>query len=533
MEALDHCDREISHIEKLIKDGHPDLQGLTLGLSDWHTERRLILESLQDPVERIKLYDQFLASKIPISPEAGISTSASTLHHTRSSLYPFQKDIVDWALRRGRAAIFADCGLGKTPMQLYWADAIVRHTHRAVLIFAPVAVADQTEDEAQKFGVFANVVGSPEDFDPTFPIVYISNYEKLHWFESKQSGLGGIVLDESSILKSFDGHFRQSIVNFASSIPYRLACTATPAPNDLVELCNHADFLDIMRPKEVKALFFKQNTDVQGQAHTWRLKHHAEEDFWSWLASWSVSIRKPSDLGYENGAFQLPPLEFIEHSTKATNTAISGIHGRLSSRRISLQDRVRVCADLANNSSETWLIWCNLNDESRALVQAIPDAVELTGSMPERKKEQALHGFSSGRIRVLVTKPSIAGFGMNWQHCHNTAFVGLSDSYEQLYQAVRRCWRFGQRHKVYAHIITSESEQAVIENIKRKEEQSSRIMTELVKRTSVYSTANCMRKNMNYKEEADFGKGWSMCLGDSVRMLDSVPCMSTPIAQMM
>lgn len=517
--ALSRCSSELASFERLLLNGHTDVSGLTLAIHDWSAERRLIIQSLFDPTERAKLYDEFIRSKMTISPESGLSGTYSH-HPSRSLLYPFQQDITDWALRRGRAAVFADCGLGKTPMQLVWADTVAQFTGKPVLILAPIAVSDQTVLEGLKFNVPVSLCESDrETFDHAQ--VYISNYERLHWFHGKEERLGGIVLDESSILKSFDGKFRQMIVDFSNPIPYRLACTATPAPNDLVELCNHADFLGIMRPKEVKALFFKQAQDARGQAHTWRLKHHAAEDFWSWLASWSVSLRRPSDLEYKDDGFMLPPLTYTDHKTQDTGVDASGVQGRLKARRASIEDRVMACAELVNDSDETWIVWCNLNDESKLLTECIAGAIELTGSQPHKKKEEILLGFSSGKIRVLVTKPRIAGFGMNWQHCHRMAFVGLSDSYEQLYQAVRRCWRFGQTQPVSVSIITSENETEVVENIERKEKQSTQIMDELVKRTSVYSIENCKRKDMAYREDIAMGEGWTMLLGDSVKLLDS------------
>jgi DNA modification methylase len=465
---------------------------------------------------RILMYDAFIAAKIPIAAGAGNAVSAST-HKGFSQLYGFQSDIVEWALRRGRAAVFADCGLGKTPIQLIWADIVAQHTSDPVLIFAPIAVAHQTVLEGVKFHVPVNIAESTFDLVPG---VNITNYEKMHRFTDAPGVLGGVVLDESSILKSFDGKFRQQIIDFCENIPYRLACTATPAPNDLVELCNHADFLGLMRPKEVKALFFKQD----GTAQEWRLKHHAAEDFWGWLASWSVSIRKPSDLKYEDGGFRLPQLSIHEILTPDLGIDISGVQGRLKSRRAGIEDRVMACADLINadRTKDPWVVWCNLNDESKLLTDVIDGAVELTGSDRPSHKERVLSDFATGKIRVLVTKPRIAGFGMNWQHCNKMAFVGLSDSYEQYYQAVRRCWRFGQTREVHAYVIAAESEKGIVENIKRKEKQSATLMDQLIKRTSVYSIENCRRTDMNYQEDVAAGTNWEMYLGDCIRMLDDV-----------
>lgn len=513
------CEKEINRVSKLLYNGHTDIHGLSLASHDWNQEKKLLIQSLFDDRERISLYRDYLTRKTKLSLESGDNPA---LNHNSNLLYGFQLDITKWALRRGRAAIFADCGLGKTPMQLFWSDAVSRHTRKPVLILVPIAVADQTESEAIKFGIRAQIVDSPDDILFQSPGIYISNYEKLHWYEGKQNEFGGLVLDESSILKSMDGSLRQSIIDFSESIPYRLACTATPAPNDLVELCNHADFLGIMKPKEVKALFFKQTQDIKGQAHTWRLKHHATEDFYSWLASWSVALRSPSDLKYDNAGYNIPPLRFIEHKSTDTGVDIKGIQGRLRSRRLGIDSRVDATAEFVNADETTgpWVVWCNLNDESKLLSLRINGAVELTGSQPPKKKEQILRDFKRGLIRVLVTKPGIAGFGMNWQHCNKMAFVGLSDSYEQLYQAIRRCWRFGQDREVFAHIVTAENEQGIIDNIRRKEKQSAEIMDQLVKRTSVYTIENCKRSNMSYREDYTEGKWYSLLLGDSALMLD-------------
>lgn len=521
MQQLERIDREIRNVEQMLLNNHTDVQGLTLALHDWSKERQLLIQSLHNPVNRIKLYDEFISAKLPIANEMGGGLSAKS-YPGYQQLYRFQQDIVQWALRRGRAAAFTDCGTGKTAMQLLWAWAVANAANKPVLIFAPISVAEQTALEGIKFHVPVTVCESAQDILPGNPGVYITNYEKMHWFTDVNHCLGGLVLDESSILKSFDGKFRQQIVDFAEPILYRFACTATPAPNDIVELCNHADFLGIMKPKEVKALFFKQAQDVQGQAHTWRLKRHAEEDFWSWLSSWSVSLRRPSDLKYPDEGFILPPLEWTEHQTRSTGVKLSGIQGRLASRRASIEDRCQHAAGLVNSdtSLDIWIIWCGLNDESKRLTELISGAVELTGSMPEKKKRQIIRDFMAGRVHRLVTKCDIFGFGMNAQIAHKMAFVGLSDSFEQLYQAVRRCWRFGQKSPVHAHVIISESEYAVVENIKRKEDQSTKIMDELVARTSVYSIENCRRENMAYQEDVDMGKDWTFVLGDSVKVLD-------------
>lgn len=463
-------------------------------------------------------YAEFLNRKRFAVVPVGVEVEASMLSRM---LFPFQRDITRWALRRGRAAIFADCGLGKTPMQLEWSRAIVQETGRPVLILAPLAVSRQTRREGEKFGVQVHVCRTQGDVRPG---VNIANYEMLSHF--RPEAFGGIVLDESSILKAFGGVMRKEITDFGRQIPYRLACTATPAPNDLIELTNHAEFLEIMEGKEIIALFFTQDGNT---THRWRLKGHAREDFWRWMASWSVALRKPSDLGYSDEGFVLPPLRFHQvtvdvatpQSTLFPVEALTLLE-RQRARRESISDRVRACAERVNGSSEPWVVWCDLNDESGALARAIPDAVEVRGSDSPEHKESAMLDFAEGQVRVLVTKPTIAGFGMNWQHCSQMAFVGLSDSYEQLYQATRRCWRFGQRKPVDVHLITAETEGAVVKNIQRKEMQAAEMMDSIVRHMAGLSLEMARREEMTYQEDVARGHGWEIHLGDSVQTVDRI-----------
>jgi hypothetical protein len=414
---------------------------------------------------RISEYREFLRAKSVISQPCGFTPEA-----LNPMLFDFQADITRWAIRRGRAAIFADCGLGKTAKQLEWARAVSRHENAPVLVLAPLAVSEQTVAEGSKFGIPVTLCESMADVKPG---VNVSNYEKLHHFRPE---FAGIVLDESSILKAFDSKTRQAITEFSRSIRYRLACSATPAPNDHVELGNHAEFLGVMTRAEMLATFFVHDG---GDTSKWRLKGHAETEFWKWLASWAVMIRKPSDLGYGDGAFILPPLRLHERIVDATTDSgmlfsveAQTLEARRAARRDSIETRVAACAELVNNSLDQWVVWCNLNAESEALAAAIPDAVEVTGADDGEFKRRAAMAFANGSARVLVSKPLIFGFGMNWQHCSKVAFVGLSDSYEQFYQAVRRCWRFGQTRPVDCHIICAETEGAVLRNIQRKELQA-------------------------------------------------------------
>lgn len=463
-------------------------------------------------------YQTFLKQKRITSPPVGIEPETIS-----APLFLFQQDIVRWALRRGRAAIFADCGLGKTAMQLEWARQISESQKGPVLILAPLAVSEQTQDEGRKFGISVQLCETVEDVRSG---VNVTNYEKLHKFAP--DGLKGIVLDESSILKAFDGKTRTQLIEFASSIPFRLACTATPAPNDHTELGNHAEFLSIMDMPEMLATFFVHDG---GDTSKWRLKGHAQQDFWKWVASWAVMMRKPSDLGYTDEGFDLPPLNIHQHTIaveQPTDTLFAveakTLLERRGARRDSLTERVLQAARIANASKESWLVWCDLNAESTALSATIPDCVQVTGSDTAAHKRAALLDFAAGRVRVLVSKPSICGFGMNFQICHNIAFVGLSDSYEAFYQAVRRCWRFGQTKAVECHVIAAETEGAVVRNIQRKEKDAAKMAEGMVKHMAHINQKNLKgtaREATIYESDAKEGEGWRAILGDSVEVLKS------------
>jgi hypothetical protein len=635
-------------------------------------------------------YAAFLAGKRATVEPVGFEVADADLNQ---QLFDWQRAIVRWALHRGRAALFEDCGLGKTPQQLEWANQVARHTGRPVLILAPLAVARQTQREGEKFHIPVTVCATAADVQPG---VNITNYEKLHHFTPDP--FAGIVLDESSILKSFEGSTRQQITTFARAILYRLACTATPAPNDLIEITNHAEFLDIMSGKEIIALYFKQDGNT---THAWRLKKHAVTPFYQWMASWSLAMRRPSDLGYDDGAFQLPPLRMHQVTTEGRPaegnlfvTEAQTLLERRQARRASLPDRVAACADRVNASADQWIVWCDLNAESEALTKAIPGAVQVTGSDSNEYKElamlwfsgaqcicdqemfrakhvewqevhkkisntcanitekipvnssehennrtrltqqdeidiettrnlgisarnyqeqgtrkrnetddlsltmgsqqknttectndretdaqyaeqanhqtccvmrerdddftsttitnlvssgdcsaqtatlglesskiitncsnelQCICGHASGR-RVLVSKSSICGFGMNFQNCHQMAFVGLSDSWEQLYQATRRCWRFGQHYPVDAYIITSDAEGAVVRNIERKEAQATAMFDGIIEEMNIHElNRKCERKEAEYVEDSATGKGWELKLGDSCQRIKEIP----------
>lgn len=464
-------------------------------------------------------YGRFLAGKSIASSAVGFNVSSVS-----EALFPFQRDIVRWALKRGRAALFEDCGLGKTPQQLEWAHHVAER-FGPVIIFDPLAVSSQTEREGRKFGIPVTICRTQADVRDG---VNVTNYEKLHHF--RPEGFAGLVLDESSILKGFDGKTRKALTEFAESIPYRLCCTATPAPNDYMELGNHAEFLGVMKLTEMLSMFFVHDG---GDTSKWRLKGHAETAFWKWVCSWAVAIRKPSDLGYADGSFLLPELH-VEQVTVHTDATPEGylfpveaetLQERNSARRESIADRVQACAELVNSIDEPWIVWCNLNAESSALAAAIPDAVEVVGADTAEFKESSLQRFTDGSIRVLVTKPTIAGFGLNWQHCRRIAFVGLSDSYEQFYQAVRRCWRFGQEREVFCYVITAETEGAVVRNIQRKEQQAMEMMDGMVDhmKTEMYrEIRGCERESSDYETDRQTGAKWTAVLGDCVDAVASM-----------
>lgn len=422
-------------------------------------------------------YEHFLKNKRFVLESCGFDIDKNTLN---PKLYDFQKDIVRWALAKGRACIFADCGMGKTAMQLSWSYQIYKHSDftAKVLILAPLSVCEQTKREGLKFGYEVNICESQADVKPG---INITNYEKLDKFVANE--FNAVVLDESSILKSFTGKVRTAIIDNFINVPYKLACTATPAPNDYMELGNHSEFCGVMTRSEMLSMFFVHDG---GETSKWRLKGHAEDVFWQWMASWCVFVDNPRNLGYEIDGFDLPSLhinEIIVDGDEPSQESLS-LTERREARKQSLQLRCEKAAEYVNNSDEQWLVWCDLNDESHTLHSLINDSVEVQGSDKDEHKTNSMLNFAQGDIKCLVTKPKIAGFGMNWQNCHNMIFTGLSDSYEAYYQALRRCWRFGQTKEVNVYIIISAKEGCVKQNIERKQTDFIKMqkeMTELTK----------------------------------------------------
>lgn len=514
MTPIERCEAELAAIEALPRDlPLAERIGAEHGWLDWNEEKLQLQE---------QKYEEFLNSKAATAQPCGFEPVRLS-----SSLFEFQRDITRWACRRGRAAIWADCGLGKTFMELEWAREVVGYTNGKVLHLCPLAVAEQTRREGDKFGVLVNVCRSSSDLRDG---INVTNYEMLHHFSPND--FAGIVLDESSILKARDGKTRKAITEFCSRIPYRLACTATPAPNDHMEIGMHAEFLGVMTAAEMLAMFFVHDG---GETAVWRLKRHAMDKFWQWVASWAVLIRKPSDLGYSDEGFDLPAIISHQHTVGAEwsdgflfPVEAKTLSQRRQARRDSLSLRVKKCADIVNLSADQWVVWCDLNDESKALAASIDGASEVTGSQDNDTKERLMEDFATGKIRVLVTKPTIAGWGLNWQHCHNMAFVGLSDSFEQLYQAKRRCWRFGQLKQVHCHVITSELEGAVVSNIERKERQYEELiegMIDHMKELNSVAVHGAERTESQYERSVATGDAerWIAHLGDSCEIIREIP----------
>lgn len=421
-------------------------------------------------------YSEFLNSKKFILESSGFEVERSDLN---PNLFDFQKDIVRWALAKGRAAIFASCGLGKTLMQLEWASNICKHTGSSakVLILAPLAVSAQTVREGEKFGITVNLCESQADVQNG---INITNYEKLDKFVANE--FTGVVLDESSILKSFTGKVRTAIIDNFLQVPYKLACTATPAPNDYMELGNHSEFLGVMTRAEMLAMFFVHDG---GQTSKWRLKGHAQSVFWQWMASWAVFIDNPINLGYDTSDYDLPKLNINEIVVDADEPIqeILTLTERRKARKDSLILRCQRAADIINSSDEQFIVWCDLNAEQDKLAELINDNVSVQGSTSNKFKVEREKAWREGNYKTLITKPLCFGYGMNWQHCHNMIFTGLSDSYEQYYQALRRCWRFGQKSTVNVYIIISAKEGCVKQNIERKEADFLKMQSEMIKLT--------------------------------------------------
>lgn len=426
-------------------------------------------------------YSDFLTNKTQVGGDGGFEPT-----FIPDVLFPFQRSLVEWSVRKGRAAIFADCGLGKTLIELVWAENVARHTGKPVLILTPLAVAGQIIREAKKFGIEAERSNDGK-FSLTAKIV-VTNYDRLYYFDATK--FSGSAADESGGIKNFEAARTAEVTEFFRTLPYRLLCTATAAPNDYVELGTSAEALGEMGFQDMATKFFKKQTskDHLGWGRTkYRLRSHAERDFWRWICSWARAVRKPSDLGFEDGAFILPPLETEEHVIEAKtkrpgclfDLAAVTLEEQREERRRTLPERCEKVLELVADTNQPALVWCHLNDEANRLEKMIPGSVQISGDDSNEEKEEKILAFSDGQVRVMVSKPVCLGFGLNFQHCSHQTFFP-SHSFEQYYQAVRRCWRFGQTKTVKVDMITSEGEQGVLDNLKRKADAADVLFTHLV-----------------------------------------------------
>jgi len=466
-------------------------------------------------------YEQFLTGKLVAAQPVGFDV---TLDELNPLLFDWQKVVVQWALKRGCAAMFESCGLGKTAQQLEWAKHIARMTGGDVLILAPLAVSSQTVREGAKFGISVNKCRAQAEVSPG---VNITNYEMLEHFDAGH--FAGVVLDESSILKGFMGKLRNFVIDSFANTPYRLACTATPAPNDHTELGNHSEFLGVMpRMNMLSTWFVNDGYDAQG----FRLKGHAASDFWRWVSTWAVCLSKPSDMGFTDDGYILPPLRTVKHHVgqdfECANGQLIRTHapsatGLGRELRATIDIRADKTAEIATATDGPVLIWVNLNDEAEAVLSRIPDAKQITGSMSTDSKEQVISDFVDGRLRVLVGKPSICGFGMNFQHCADMVFMGMSYSFEQRYQAVRRCWRFGQTKPVNDHVVMSPSEARIFEKVHIKELKHMEMEQEMSADVALSHEANVRTSGMEYNRKEVRGKDWTIINGDSCKEIQNIP----------
>ena len=478
-DELARCDAELARLADYTAEERAawcegDRWGSVLAECDWTAEKKRIeMESSK------RSYDEFLKRKRILAAPCGFDVADEDIN---PMLFPFQRDICRWALRRGKSAVFAHTGLGKGPIQLEWCGQVSHHTKRPTLISAPLAVAQQFKRESVKFHIPITLCRSGSDMQPG---VNVTNYERLDRFDLDE--FAGISLDESSCLKDWTSKTTQSLIERLANIPYKLCCTATPSPNDHAELGTHAELLDVMRRAAMLAMFFEHDG---GETSKWSLKGHGKRPFWKFVASWAVCLKKPSDLGYADDGFDLPPLHMTEHivsvdqsiSTdgmlfRCPDLSATGLHKEM---RLTAHDRAARVAELvAMYPDEQWLIWCNTDYEAKAVRSAIPAVIEVRGSDSQETKESSVIRFLDGDIKYLLSKPSIFGFGLNLQCCQNIAFVGLSYSFESLFQAIRRCWRFGQTKPVNAHLVIAETEGSVLSAIRRKEAQYEELQGEM------------------------------------------------------
>jgi DNA modification methylase len=467
-------------------------------------------------------YKEFLESKQLIAHPQGKGIDPDDLH---PALFDFQRNLTRWSVLKGRAAIFAGTGMGKTIMFLSWSQAIADR----VLVLSPLAVAQQTVREGIKFDIPVTYARSMSD-SPKHGIT-VTNYEMMDHFD--EDAYEAVVLDESSIIKDQMAKTRTKLIDKFKHTPYKLACTATPAPNDILEIANHAEFLGIMNLRDVQGAFFTHDSSQTVSVGGWRLRHYGEDKFYRWLASWAMTLRMPSDLGYDDNGFVLPPLNTYTHFVDVDyvpegqlySTGLKGIQDRQRVRRATIADRVNLSADLINDSDEQWVAWVGLDDEGRELEKLVNDCILVEGRHSLDYKTEAIESFLRGDVKVMITKRKIAGFGLNMQNCHNAVYVGLSDSFEKYYQSVRRFWRFGQDKEVNIHVVMSDIEDVVWQNVQRKETEANRLMEKLIDNIAEFEKAeigNQANTTFAYQSKINEGRGWRAILGDSSELMKGV-----------
>ena len=462
-------------------------------------------------------YQNFIAEKRKKLQPSGFVP----IGELNSNLFDWQATVVDWALRRGRAALFEECGLGKTLQQLAWAEQVVRKTNKPVMLHCPVGVRQQTMRESDKFSIGCEVKICNEASEVITGINLV-NYEKIHHFDTNV--FAGVVLDESSILKNALGKTKRLLVESYQQTPYRLACTATPSPNDHIELGSHAEFLGICEREDMLSKYFVHDGSDTSK---WRLRGHAVKHFWEWVASWAVCLSKPSDIAGSDDGFNLPNLNVERHMVSVDQSSpiegllfnVSGISATTihEEKRLTCNARCDKVAELVTGKTDPVVIWCDTNYESDALMERMPEAIEIRGTHSEKAKENMLSAFADGEAKTLITKPSVAGFGMNWQHCNHQVFAGLSYSFEAYFQAVRRCWRFGQKRPVTVDIVLAESESALQSAVANKESDHRLMQAEM---------ANAMKSATMKEIGLDKGKAVYQ-VGESINLpsfLGEVTC---------
>jgi DNA modification methylase len=477
----------------------------------------LIKMNKQKPKQNQMNYKQFLETKIKKASQSGFDIQESKLN---KMLFPFQKFIVRRMLKQGKGAIFADCGLGKTPMQLEWANQIAKHTKKPVLILTPLAVSGQTIEEGTKFHIPVKRYNGTD-----FPI-QISNYEQIENIDC--SKFAGIVLDESSILKNFEGETKKRIIETFADTDYKLCCTATPSPNDLMELGTHAEFLNVMGRNEMLSTYFVHDG---GETSKWRIKGHAVNEFWDWVSSWALMLALPSDIGFSDEGYILPELnidEFKVTTPKRDNgklfndVAVNTINFN-SELRLTILERTSQVESIVNNSDESFVIWVKHNGEGDLLKKRIVDSVQVKGSDTPEVKEKYLLGFAHDEYKILITKAKIAQFGLNFQNSHNQIFASLDFSFESLYQCIRRMYRFGQKHKVNIYLVTTDTMQNVIESIRQKQKQ----FQEMQNQMSIATQRNYLKTNKQLKtmdtNRIEESENFKMILGDCVQSIKTIP----------